>query len=640
MPIEDVQHLLQNSVTDCAAIFVDSSKRDYLHYPTPSEYVVDLVEPVKNVFGIDVLDAAIANCMYNVDYNNCHTRVIGIDTSLSTSLQSARSAFAPASNAASRTSDQTDELWDQADLSVLNAEFFALGFATPLRAWLADVTMGSYQVCVLDLATAAANASALSPTPANTAASLLADVAANGNTYAFALVETRVSSVSMLCTTSMAAASSPSWVAFNGAFYLPGDPAAVASAFANPGGFAIVPVSSSSGSSNGSSGSSSNGNGNGNGGSTGSSSLYDVVTYAVTQLTVSQWATLASVAPTMLQFSFGTATIEVGNYTGYGMLQSSVQDAFTACVAASSITIGSTTLSGITKQGIMRFDSVRNYRFMISTVNSSAANVIGFDLETSGAVNQTPRSMRTFGAVQLGGQAVPLYCSVLRSQGQQMDAPGLANLLGVRYIALRCPEIEQYICTTGKYGPFSVGIGVFKLASTNEVGQVRFDYVSLVHKPFHPIGKLLRFTLRFELPDGSLYDFKGINNQLLLSLKYYTPTPASARPDVPQKRVVSQLNPDYDPDFMAFMARQTAYAPRMQDPGYDPFDEDDESEDDDEGDGDGDGDGRADGDGDEEDDSGDAPYEQASHAVALRRFGDGVQRRVLSRERDAFIREY
>ena len=628
MTIEDVQHLLRNSVHDCATVFIDSSKRDYLHYPTPAEYVIDLMEPVKNVFGIDVLDAAIANCMYNVDYNNRLVVVIGIaNTDSCTALQAARAACVTTG----LTADGIDELWDRADLAALNYEFYALGFASPLNGWLSDPTRTTYTICVVDadIAASGINGALVHPAPAS-AAELLADAnaIAGATVWSYALIQTRVVGVPMLCTTSTAAARRQGWLKFGGAFYMPSPTvspdvaAALATAFAAPGGFAIQLSSSSEATPSWTTG-----------------SLYDVITYAAVQMTSAQLSDLASTVPTLLQFSFAPVPIEVGNYSGLGQLQSSVQDAFATSFVTNGITVDATSISGITKQGILRFDAGRTNRFMIATVNSSAASVLGFDLETSLSVNQRPRSKRTFGAVQVGGQPVPLYCSVLSKNSQLLDAPGLVNLLGVRYISLRCPEVEQYMCTTGKYGPFSVGIGVFKLASTNEVGQVRFDYVSLVHKPFHPIGKLQRFTLRFELPDGSLYDFKGINNQLLLSLKYYTPTPAGSTAagagaaGVGGDRVVSTLNPDYDPDFSAYMARQTGFAPRLDDQGYDPYDEDDDAEDDDEEEDD-DGRGRHGG----ADNADDGFGDDGNRNVALSEFGADVQRRVLAAESRAWRR--
>lgn len=127
-------------------------------------------------------------------------------------------------------------------------------------------------------------------------------------------------------------------------------------------------------------------------------------------------------------------------------------------------------------------------------------------------------------------------------------APGIANLLGVRYIVLRCPEIEQHLYSGMTFGSHSSGIGVFKLPSGNEVSNLRFDFVSLVRKPFHPIGRISRLTLRFEMDDGSLYDFKGVNTQILLAVKFLSPG----------KRVLitkSVLNPDYNPDFLKYISR-------------------------------------------------------------------------------------
>ena len=146
------------------------------------------------------------------------------------------------------------------------------------------------------------------------------------------------------------------------------------------------------------------------------------VRHSTTQLLSYTYSALAGITPTLLQFSVGTASIEVGNYSGGGMLQASVQDAFASTSVANSISINATSQSGIGKRGILRFDADRNYRcFIISTVDSSAASVLGFDLEESKAVNLKSRSNRTFGAVQVGGHAVPLYCSVLRTQNQEME---------------------------------------------------------------------------------------------------------------------------------------------------------------------------------------------------------------------------
>lgn len=71
MAIDDVQYLVENSVEDSIQLFIDSSNRNYEFYLEPSEYVVHFDEPIKNVFGINILDAAIPASMFNIEnFNN------------------------------------------------------------------------------------------------------------------------------------------------------------------------------------------------------------------------------------------------------------------------------------------------------------------------------------------------------------------------------------------------------------------------------------------------------------------------------------------------------------------------------------------------------------------------------------------
>ena len=70
MPIEDVDYLLQNSITDTFFFFVDSAKRDKNIFPTPSSYVVTFVEPYTNVYGVEIVTSTMPSTMYNVDYIN------------------------------------------------------------------------------------------------------------------------------------------------------------------------------------------------------------------------------------------------------------------------------------------------------------------------------------------------------------------------------------------------------------------------------------------------------------------------------------------------------------------------------------------------------------------------------------------
>jgi hypothetical protein len=133
-----------------------------------------------------------------------------------------------------------------------------------------------------------------------------------------------------------------------------------------------------------------------------------------------------------------------------------------------------------------------------------------------------------------------------------VKAPGIVNLLGDRYLIVRCKEIEDHLLGSYAYTKFSPGIGLFKLAANyNDVTHLRFDFVNLVRKPFHPIGKLSKLSIRFETQDGNLYDFKGINHQMLLVIKFLVPSQKKSL----QKSV---LNPNYNPNFIHYMSTSRA----------------------------------------------------------------------------------
>lgn len=134
------------------------------------------------------------------------------------------------------------------------------------------------------------------------------------------------------------------------------------------------------------------------------------------------------------------------------------------------------------------------------------------------------------------------------NRNYSIQAPGIVNLLGYRYLILRCKEMEDHLLGSYAYINYTPGIGLFKLASAyNDVTHLRFDFVNLVRKPFHPIGKLSKLSFRFETQDGNLYDFKGVNHQMLFVIKFLTPTQKVSF----EKGI---LNPNYNPNFMNYMS--------------------------------------------------------------------------------------
>lgn len=175
---------------------------------------------------------------------------------------------------------------------------------------------------------------------------------------------------------------------------------------------------------------------------------------------------------------------------------------------------------------------------------SGMASSMGFDLLPS---KNDSKAYETYPI----GKNTKVYAGVWRPEDMTwaITAPGLVNLLGERFVILRCKEIEDHLLGSLAYSSFTPGIGMFKLAAAyNDITNLRFDFVNLVRKPFHPIGKLNKMTFRFETSNGRLYDFKGVNVQMLLMLKFLVPTQKF-------KFEKSILNPNYDPNFMVYMSK-------------------------------------------------------------------------------------
>jgi len=104
---------------------------------------------------------------------------------------------------------------------------------------------------------------------------------------------------------------------------------------------------------------------------------------------------------------------------------------------------------------------------------------------------------------------------------QNIQTPGLVNLVGERHIKIRSNIIEQHFNILSR-SKNSIGLGLFKLG-VNGYSENRFDFTNYKPKDFHPIGKLSKIDFRFETIDGLKYDFKGVNHHFLLNIKFYTP---------------------------------------------------------------------------------------------------------------------
>lgn len=126
----------------------------------------------------------------------------------------------------------------------------------------------------------------------------------------------------------------------------------------------------------------------------------------------------------------------------------------------------------------------------------------------------------------------------------KVTPPGVIYLIGNKYILLRCPEIEEHIFGSLSYTKYSLGLAKFRIDNIG-INTERLVITKLPIREFHPIGKLSRLSLRFETNKGTLYDFKGVNHNIIFAIYYYEPT----QKKLPQNSI---LNPEYKMNYMEY----------------------------------------------------------------------------------------
>ena len=146
--------------------------------------------------------------------------------------------------------------------------------------------------------------------------------------------------------------------------------------------------------------------------------------------------------------------------------------------------------------------------------------------------------------------------------------PGIYNLIGDRYVILKCKEVESNMLASAKSfdvrnengdikeESFDFGLAKFKMGVVG-FSEERFDFNRLPPQEFHPIGKLYMMTFRFETSKKKLYDFKGVDHTLTLIIRYYMPKMSY------QERAQSQflLNTEYTPNMIEYEAKHRHLMP-------------------------------------------------------------------------------
>tara|TARA_B110000003_G_scaffold254426_1_gene270404 strand:- start:8986 stop:11613 length:2628 start_codon:yes stop_codon:yes gene_type:complete len=137
---------------------------------------------------------------------------------------------------------------------------------------------------------------------------------------------------------------------------------------------------------------------------------------------------------------------------------------------------------------------------------------------------------------------------IIDSNKYRIIAPGIVYLIGSEYIILKCPEIEEHLYGSLSYTKNTIGLAKIRVTNWG-LNEESTSYLKLKLREFHPIGKLSKITLQFENAEGNLYDFRGVNHNIVFAVHYY-----SAKQK--QNFEKSIINPEYKMNFMDYKYSQ------------------------------------------------------------------------------------
>ena len=188
-----------------------------------------------------------------------------------------------------------------------------------------------------------------------------------------------------------------------------------------------------------------------------------------------------------------------------------------------------------------------NKPFVLDMSRSTLTDVLGFgDFTNNDIKNKENYDLKEYNNKK-GCQQ--LFHSVKKGTNRhQIISPGMLYLLNDKYILLRCPEIENHLYRSLAYTKYNLGLAKIRINSYG-YNEEKTSFLKVPLREFHPIGKLMKLTMRFETSKGELYDFKGVNHVMVLVIYYYEPI---------QEKVFqnSILNPEYKGNFIDYMYKQ------------------------------------------------------------------------------------
>ena len=528
MSIEDVDYLLEHSVENSIVIFVDSKNRDMQAYPTPSSYVVDFSDhPIKNVYGMEILDATIPATAYTIDEYTCGIGFTQIFNTPGVPLYDTTNSTSFATNIALlQLSNGFNDLFTARASANL---FICTNRTNYLTIKAENTNIINTNNAVFYVGQVPIVFDGLYTVTVDNTTFMINDEYVYNKWVESTDILTRESDMSFNYISS-----SQTLVYIEFMYVLDNVATNYVSMFKTIATF-----------------------------NTDNDPFYDFY-LCNTYLSIINGSYTSEFLMSTLQSMFNgdtSATPPVYyNSFPYHISSNDPTTVFAPNIRVAFSDHPTNGTSSITQ--VVTFTSSCEYQFFFDMEKTTANFILGFSEYANSAASKhtssdmkellslaftTPLEYTTFSY----RDNLRMFMSLTETNSiyPRIISPGVINLESVRYLILRCPEIESHMLGSYANFKYAPGIGLFKLTSSNSLMNLRFDFVNITRKPFHPIGKLAKLSLTFEQKNGELYDFKGVDHVLLLSIKYYSPKNITRVPR-------SILNPYYNPNILEYQLQQ------------------------------------------------------------------------------------
>lgn len=185
--------------------------------------------------------------------------------------------------------------------------------------------------------------------------------------------------------------------------------------------------------------------------------------------------------------------------------------------------------------------------FVLDMKRSTISENLGFDLNNS--INTRERYIYK-NIYKNNNNMSKIFHSIKNEETNDhvITSPGIVYFIGNKYIIMKCPEIEEHLYRSLSFSNISLGLAKFRVDNIG-INNEKLSITKIPFREFHPIGKLSRITLRFETNIGTLYDFKGVNHNIVIAIYYYEPT----QKNFPTGSI---LNPEYKMNYIDYQYKQ------------------------------------------------------------------------------------